>query len=189
MPDKTVSWQVIAFVADSSERLRSKIRGAWASAGPWCLLPRSFAHPILSLGKCQNCGPFRPASVFLGPLGDASMRILMCHRTRSLAPATSTASFPGAYAAGSTAYFEENCSSSRSTERRGVSVPYNPGANHLSAAAIILNISTHPRRPTTRFISISGSLIKETPAGGVHASDDSSISRAIMMLGPAILVL
>jgi hypothetical protein len=118
-------WQAIAFVADSSKRPRSKIRGAWASAGPCCLLPRSCAHPTLSLGKCQNGGPSRLVSVFLGPLGNG------LH-------ANSDVPLSGGLCRGLYCLLEENCSSSRSTERRGVSVPYNPGANHLSAAAIIL---------------------------------------------------
>ena len=35
---------------------------------------------------------------------------------------------------------EEDCPSSRSTERRGVSMRHNPGANHLRAAATTSNI-------------------------------------------------
>jgi hypothetical protein len=54
---------------------------------------------------------------------------------------------------------EENCWSSRSTERRGVSTPHKPGASHLSAATIARDILTHAWRPTARFMSISGSQI------------------------------
>ena len=50
---------------------------------------------------------------------------------------------------------EENCSSSRSTERRGLSIPYSVGASHLSAATN--RVLTRGARPRFRFMSISGS--------------------------------